>query len=165
MKYIYLTLIAIFTLSSCSEPQQNRKYLYDLRLLEQVRWSGDHLTPIPDSFATLVTVQAKHGASTRYRWSAQGRERFGALIQNPSGTLPVQLSDSLYYLVQQAFANIPADSDEHLKAVVESSDNTARKIEISTFDEHTKAALTDGNAGQHTNVILFLLKQSKKPDL
>ena len=164
MKHIYLALITIFSFVSCSRPQQNRMYLYDLQILEQARWAGDHLTPIPDSFATLLTVQAKRGTATRYAWSAQSRERFGPRIPQSAGTLSAPASDSLYQLVQLAFANISADSDEYPGPLPEVSDATTQKIEISTVDGHTKATLTGGNAGNHTNVMLFLLKHSKKPD-
>lgn len=161
MKYL-LILITAVSLVACTEPQQKRKYLYDLQLLEQVRWSDDHLTPIPDSFATLVTVQAKPGVLTRYQWSAQGRERFSTFIQAPTGTLSAQASDSLYYLVQQTFADLPVHSDNSSVSISDVSDRGARKIEISTFEGRTKDSITDGNSGHHTDVTLFLLRHSKK---
>ncbi|WP_155832785.1 hypothetical protein [Hymenobacter swuensis] len=161
MNYLLIVITAV-SLVACTEPQQKRKYLYDLQLLEQVRWSGDGLTPIPDSFATLVTVQAKPGVLTRYQWSAQGRERFSSFIQAPTGTLSARASDSLYYLVQQTFADLPTLSDKSSVSLPEFSDDVARRIEISTSAGRTKASITDGNSGHHTDVTLFLLRHSKK---
>ncbi|RSK42690.1 hypothetical protein [Hymenobacter perfusus] len=160
MKHLLILITAVL-LVACTEPQQNRKYLYDLQLSEQVRWFGDRLTPIPDSFATLVTVQAKRGVANNYKWSAQGKKRFSSYIQKSSGTLSAQLSDSLYYLVKQAFINLPAYSDESL-AMPQLSDWGASKTEMSTFDGRTKASITNGNSNHHTNSILFLLRHSRK---
>ncbi|UOQ73524.1 hypothetical protein [Hymenobacter cellulosilyticus] len=152
-------LVTGLLLGSKSAQHQDRAYLYDLRLADQVRWHVDNLVAIPDSFVTVVNVYAQRGKPTQYAWSSYGKERFGQLIQKPTDTLSAQLSDSLFYLTQRVFADIPALSEQD--HFIEITDGASSKIELNTFDNTINASIiTDSYS--HIGPLLFLLRHSRR---
>ena len=146
-------------LSGCNGEQKGRAHLYDFQLSEQATWHVDRLTPIPDSFLVVVNVYAERGKQTRYTWSPYGKERFGQLIQKPTATLSAQLSDSLFYLAQRVFANIPAPSEQ--EHIIQVDDARASRIELNTTNNSLNASIID-QSYSHTEPLLFLLRQSRK---